>query len=81
MDKNRLLCGILPALVLAACAYPSNFANDVAYMGDPTYDQCRRNADPLSNYGARCAKEIDPKVKAAKAEEARQAAEQQRRVA
>lgn len=81
MNKPKLLCGILPALVLAACAYPSNVINDIAHMGDPTYDECRRNADTLSNYGANCAKEADPKVKAAKLEQAGQVAEQQRRLA
>lgn len=81
MDKAKSLCGILSAFVLAACAYPSNVINDIAHMGDPTYDECRRNADTLSNYGANCAKEADPKVKAAKLEQARLAAEQQRRAA
>jgi hypothetical protein len=77
----RLLQLIVAAIALTGCSYPSNVVNDVAHMGDPTYDDCRRNADPLSNYGARCANEADPKVKAAKAEQARQAAEQQRQVA
>jgi hypothetical protein len=66
------------ALALAGCTYPSNFANDIAHMGDPTYDNCRRNADVVSDYGARCAKEADPNVKAAKAEQIRQEAEQNR---
>lgn len=66
------------ALALAGCAYPSNVVNDIAHMGDPTYDNCRRNADPLSDYGARCAKEADPNVKAAKDEQMRQEAEQNR---
>ena len=71
----KLLRVIVPALALAGCAYPSNFANDVERMGDPTYDDCRRYADPSSNYGGRCAKEAGPEVKAAKAEQARQEAE------
>lgn len=78
---TNLLCGLGAAFMLSACAYPSNVANDIAYMGDPAYDECRRNADTLSNYGARCAKEADPKVKAARAEQARQTAEQQRQAA
>jgi len=65
-------------LALGGCAYPSNFANDVQHMGDPTYDACRRGADPMSDYGARCAHEADPAVKAEQAEQMRQAAEQQR---
>lgn len=72
------LCGIASAVALGACAYPSNVINDVAHMGDPTYDECRRKSDALSSYGSRCANEADPKVKAAKAEQARQSAEQQR---
>ena len=75
------LCSIAWGLTLGACAYPSNLVNDVAHMGDPTYDECRRNADALSNYGSRCANEADPKVKASKAEQARQAAERQRLMA
>jgi hypothetical protein len=47
-------------------------------MGDPAYDNCRRNADPYSFYGDQCAHETDPKVKAARAEQARQATERQR---
>lgn len=72
---------IFPTLLLAGCAYPSNFVNDVAHMGDPTYDQCRQNADTLSYYGSRCAHEADPRVKAAKAEQARREAEQRRMAA
>ncbi len=72
------LCGIASAVALGACAYPSNVINDVAHMGDPTYDECRRKSDALSSYGSRCANEADPKVKAAKAEQARQSADQQR---
>jgi hypothetical protein len=71
------LGGIAWGLTLGACAYPSNLVNDVAYMGDPTYDECRRNADAMSNYGSRCAKQAAPQVKAAKEEQARKAAEQQ----
>lgn len=77
----RFLYVVAPAWALGACAYPSNLVNDVAHMGDPTYEECRRNADAMSNYGARCANEADPKVKAEKAELARQAAERQRQTA
>ncbi len=66
------------ALTLAGCTYPSNFANDITHMGDPTYDNCRRNADVYSDYGAQCAKETDPNVKAAKAEQISQLAERNR---
>ena len=72
------LSPMIVALALVGCAYPSNFANDVEHMGDPTYDNCRRDADANSFYGTQCANEADPKVKAAKAEQVRQAAEQQR---
>lgn len=71
------LCCMASGLALGACAYPSNLVHDVAHMGDPTYDECRRNADAMSNYGSRCAKEADPQVKAAKEEQARKAAEKQ----
>jgi hypothetical protein len=76
--KMKAMSGLSLAFALAACAYPSNVVNDIAHMGDPTYDNCRRGADTLSDYGARCAHEADPAVKAAKAEQARQVAEQQR---
>jgi hypothetical protein len=70
--------GALLLFALGGCAYPSNFVNDVQHMGDPTYDACRRGADPMSDYGARCAHEADPAVKAKQAEQIHQAAEQQR---
>jgi hypothetical protein len=72
------LLPMVMAIALAGCAYPSNVVNDMEHMGDPTYDNCRREASALSDYGARCAKEADPNVKAAKAEEIRLAEEQQR---
>ncbi|MDE2500095.1 MAG: hypothetical protein KGL56_07875 [Alphaproteobacteria bacterium] len=76
MRTQIILILTIAALALTGCVYPSNFANDVAHMGDPAYDNCRRNADTYSNYGDRCAKEADPEVKVAKAEQARQEAEQ-----
>lgn len=75
---KRAAQAALLLLALGGCAYPSNFLNDAQHMGDPTYDACRRGADPMSDYGARCAHEADPAVKAEKAEQMRQAAEQQR---
>jgi len=77
MSIMKLLPAVI-TLAVAGCAYPSNVANDMAHMGDPIYDNCRRDADPLSDYGARCAEEADPKVQAAKAEQIRQSAVQQR---
>lgn len=65
-------------LALMGCSYPSNVVNDIVHTGDPTYDNCRNHSDMLSDYGARCAREADPDVKAAKAEQMRQAAEQQK---
>ncbi len=71
------LLAVVIALTFAGCAYPSNFTYDLGHMGDPTYDDCRRGADVWSNYGVRCAQEAAPMVKAAKAEQVRQAEEQQ----
>lgn len=53
----RATPGALLSLAMGGCAYPSNVVNDIQHMGDPAYDACRRNADPMSNYGARCAQE------------------------
>jgi hypothetical protein len=78
---TRTARSTLLLLALGGCAYPSNFVNDVQHMGDPTYDACRRGADPTSDYGARCAHEADPAVQAQQAEQARQATEQQRALA
>lgn len=78
MPIVSLIRNIVPALALTGCAYPSNVVNDITHMGDPTYNNCRSNANPASDYGAQCAYEADPKVKAAKALQAEQFANQKR---
>lgn len=77
MHIYKLIPAVI-AIMLEGCSYPSNVANDLAHMGEPAYDNCRRNADASSDYGERCAKEADANVQAAKAEQARQASEQRR---
>ena len=74
---TRAAQSALLMIALGGCAYPSNVVNDFQHMGDPTYDACRRGADPMSDYGARCARDADPAGKAKQAD-IRQAAEQQR---
>lgn len=69
---------MLIATVLVGCNYPSNVANDLAHAGNPIYDACRQRLGSTGAYGARCARETDPKVIAAREQEARQIAEQRR---
>ena len=74
MRTQIVLVLAIAALALAGCAYPSNFTNDLVHMGDPTYDNCRRDADVYSYYGDRCAKEAEQARL-----EAEQAAERQKK--
>lgn len=71
-NVHNSLTGLLPSQVYKSFV-------DLAHIGDPTYDNCRRNYSG-SNY-VQCVKEADPNFIAARAEQTRQAEAEQTRQA
>lgn len=83
--KIKSTLKLLPAVsavLLAGCTIITETQEglaDLAHIGNPTYDNCRRNYSG-SNY-VQCVKEADPNFIAARAEQTRQAEAEQTRQA